>query len=182
MVWLVGIYQSFQTLTDVVAFNGTEHAEGLNQPAAVLQKAVQVGTRTELTVETERALIEGTLSVLKAAGFHLFLHIAELLHCAVTHRKQVLHGDHKAGVSNEPVPQSQDVSHRLHQHAAAEQHEVETGHQVAQAEDVDASGAGDEDEAEHQPEEIAEHKHLHHVKVASEDQTEVLTTRKGNIL
>lgn len=37
-----------QTLTDVVAFDGAEHAEGLNQPAAVLQQAVQVGTRTEL--------------------------------------------------------------------------------------------------------------------------------------
>lgn len=52
----------------------------------------------------------------------------ELVYVAVTHRQQVLHGDHKAGVSDEPVPQSQDVSDRLHQHAASKQHEVETGH------------------------------------------------------
>lgn len=90
----------------------------------------------------------------------------------LTHRQQVLHGDDEAGVSDEPVPQAQDVSDRLQQHAASKQHEVETGHQVAQAEDVDPRGAGDEDEAEHQPEEIAEHKHFGHVEVAPEKQTE----------
>lgn len=90
----------------------------------------------------------------------------ELLHCVETHRQQVLHGDHKAGVTDEPVPQTQDVSDGLHQHAASKQHEVETGHKVTQTENVDPSGASDEYEAQHQPEEIAEHKHLHHVKVA----------------
>lgn len=107
---------------------------------------------------------------------------AELFYCVVAHRQQVLHGDHKAGVSDEPVPQSQDVSDRLHQHAASKQHEVETGHQVAQTEDVDPRGAGDEDEAQHQPEEVAEHKHLHHVEVTPEDQTErdILPLRKRN--
>lgn len=87
----------------------------------------------------------------------------------VTHRQQVLHGNHKAGVPDEPVPQSQDVFHRLHQHTASKQHEVEAGHQVAQTEDADPRRPSDEDEAQHQPEEIAEHKHLHHVKVAPED-------------
>lgn len=87
----------------------------------------------------------------------------------VTHRQQILHGNHKAGVSDEPVPQSQDVSDGLHQHATSEQHEVETGHQVAQAEDADPCGSSDEDEAQHEPEEIAEHKHLHHVKETPED-------------
>lgn len=42
------------TLTNVVAFDGAEHAEGLNQPAAVLQKAVQVGTRAKLITENTR--------------------------------------------------------------------------------------------------------------------------------
>lgn len=37
-----------QTLTDVIAFDGAEHAEGLNQPAAVLQQDVQVATSTKL--------------------------------------------------------------------------------------------------------------------------------------
>lgn len=35
-------------LTDVISFDSAEHAEGLNQPAAVLHQAVQVGTGTEL--------------------------------------------------------------------------------------------------------------------------------------
>lgn len=94
----------------------------------------------------------------------------------LTHRQKVLHGNHKAGVSDEPVPQSQDIPDRLHEHAASKEHEVETGHQVAQAEDVDPRGAGDEDEAEHQPEEVAEHKHFHHVKVTSVGQAD-----KGNV-
>lgn len=37
-----------QTLTDVVAFDGAEHAKSLNQPAAVLQQAVQVTAGTKL--------------------------------------------------------------------------------------------------------------------------------------
>lgn len=95
----------------------------------------------------------------------------------LTHRQQVLHGDHKAGVSDEPVPKSKDVSYWLHQHTASKQHKVETGYQVAKAEDVDPRGASNEDEAEHQPEEIAEHKHLHHVKVTSEGQTDIGNVR-----
>lgn len=35
-------------LTDVVSFDSAEHAECLNQPAAVLYQAVQVGTGTKL--------------------------------------------------------------------------------------------------------------------------------------
>lgn len=95
------------------------------------------------------------------------------------HRQQVLHGDHKAGVCDEPVPQPQDVFHRLHQHGATKQHEVETGHQVAQTEDADSCRPSDEDEAQHQPEEVAEHKHLHHVKVAPEDRGD--EGQKGHI-
>ncbi len=105
------------------------------------------------------------------------------MHCAVTHRQQVLHGDHKAGVSNEPIPQSHDVPDGLHQHAASKQHEVETGHQVAQTEDVDPRGSCDEDEAQHQPEEVAEDKHLYHVEVGPEEQIErdILLLRNSNI-
>lgn len=102
----------------------------------------------------------------------IFTDLKLFLYCVVTHRQQVLHADHKAGVSDEPVPQSQDVSDWLHQHTASEQHEVETGQQVSQTEDVDPRGAGDEEEAQHQPEKIVEHKHLYHVEVAPEDQTE----------
>lgn len=94
-----------------------------------------------------------------------------LLRC-VTHRQQVLHSDDEAGVSDEPVPQAQDVTYGLHQDAASKQHEVETGHEVAQAEDVDPRGARDEDEAQHQPEEVAEHEDLHHVQVGPEEHTE----------
>lgn len=90
----------------------------------------------------------------------------------VTYRQQVLHSDHKAGVANEPVPQSKDVSDRLHQHTAAKQHKVKAGHQVPQAEDVDPCGASDEDETEHQPEEVAEDEHLDHIKVAPENDVE----------
>lgn len=95
------------------------------------------------------------------------------------HRQQVLHGNHKTGVPDEPVPQPQDVFHWLHQHSATKQHEVETGHEVAQAEDADSCCPSDKDEAQHQPEEVAEHKHLHHVKVASEDTGD--NGRKGQI-
>lgn len=84
-----------------------------------------------------------------------------------TYRQEVFHGNHKAGVADEPVPQAEDVSDRLHQDAATKQHEVKTGYQVAEAEDVDPCGARDEDEAENQPEEVAENKHLHHVQVGS---------------
>lgn len=87
----------------------------------------------------------------------------------VTYGQEVLHGDHKAGVADEPVPQAEYVPDRLHQHAATKQHKVKTGNQVSEAEDVDPRGAGDEDEAQHQPEEVAENKHLHHVQVAPED-------------
>lgn len=92
-----------------------------------------------------------------------------------TYRQEVLHGDHKAGVGDEPVPQAKDVSDRLHQDAAAKQHEVKTGHQVAEAEDVDPRGACDEDEAEDQPEEVAVNKHLHHVQVGPGDKTHTHT-------
>lgn len=92
----------------------------------------------------------------------------------VTYREKVLHGYHKAGVPNKPVPQSQDVSDWLHQHAASEQHKVETGHQVAQTKNIDPCGAGDENETEHQPEEITENKHFHHVKVAPGDKKDFL--------
>lgn len=97
---------------------------------------------------------------------------------AGTHRQQVLHGDHEASVADEPVPQPQNVPDGLHQHAASKQHEVETGHQITQTEDVDPSGAGDEDEAENQPEEIAEHKHLHHVQVTPEDREGQLSIQR----
>lgn len=96
-----------------------------------------------------------------------------LHHHRSTHRQQILHGDDEAGVSDEPVPQAQDVSDRLHQHTASKQHEVEAGHQVAQAEDADPGGSGDEDETQHKPEEITEHKHFDHIQVAPEDQNEV---------
>lgn len=85
------------------------------------------------------------------------------------HRQQVLHGDHKAGVSDEPVPQPQDVFYWLHEHRATKQHEVETGHQVSQTEDADSCRPGDENEAQHQPEEVAEHKHFDHVEVTPGD-------------
>lgn len=42
------VYHLLKTLTDIVAFDGAEHAESLNKPAAVLHQAVQVGTGTEL--------------------------------------------------------------------------------------------------------------------------------------
>lgn len=94
----------------------------------------------------------------------------------VAYRQQVLHGDHKAGVPNEPVPQPQDVSDWLHQHTASKQHKVETGHQVAETEDVDARRASDENETKHQPKEVAENKHLHHIKIAPEDKTETTSS------
>lgn len=101
----------FQTLTDVVAFDGAEHAEGLNQPAAVLHQAVQVGTRTELIKKDTRMAEKGyNCCVLMCVLNDLNL----FLDCVVTHRQQILHGNHKAGVSDEPVPQSQDVFDRLH--------------------------------------------------------------------
>lgn len=86
------------------------------------------------------------------------------------HRQQVLHGDDKASVSDEPVPQPQDVFHWLHQHGATKQHEVETGHQVAQTEDADSCCPGDKNEAQHQPEEVAKDKHFHHVEVTPGDE------------
>lgn len=45
-----------QTLTDIVAFDGAEHAEGLNQPAAVLQQAVQETTGTKLMERQRKAV------------------------------------------------------------------------------------------------------------------------------
>lgn len=46
-------------LTDVVAFDGAEHAEGLDEPAAVLQQAVQVGTWAKLTNHRTDRKIKG---------------------------------------------------------------------------------------------------------------------------
>ena len=98
----------------------------------------------------------------------------------LTHRQQVLHGDDQAGVADQPVPQPQHASHGLHEQAAAEQHEVETGHQVAQAEDADARGPRDEDQTQHQPEEVAEHEDLGHVQVGPEGGEEGSGERRGS--
>ena len=82
-----------------------------------------------------------------------------------TYRQHVLEADDHTCVSNEPVPQAKHIADRLHQQGASEQHEVEAAQQVAQAEHIDACCPCDEDEAQHQPEEIAEYKHFHHVQV-----------------
>lgn len=42
-----------ETLTDAVAFDGAEHTEGLNQPTAVFQQSIQIGTGTKLIRKRE---------------------------------------------------------------------------------------------------------------------------------
>lgn len=61
----------------------------------------------------------------------------------------------------------QDLFDRLQQQLPAKEQEVEAGHQVTHAEDADARGARDEDDGEDEPEQVAKHNDLQHVKVGS---------------
>lgn len=54
----------------------------------------------------------------------------------------------------------EDLLDWFQQQVTAEQQEVEAGHQVTHAEDADPGGAGDEDDGENEPEQVAEHDDL----------------------
>lgn len=82
-----------------------------------------------------------------------------------THRQNVLHGDYKDVVGDEEVPVVQDLFDWLQQKLAAEEQEVEAGHQVAHTEDADACGPRDEDDGEDKPEQVAKHDDLQHVQI-----------------
>lgn len=82
-----------------------------------------------------------------------------------THRQNVLHGDHKDVVGDQEVPVVQDFFDRFQQQLPTEEQEVEAGDQVSHAEDADACGSRDEDDGEDEPEQVAEHDDLQHVKV-----------------
>lgn len=82
-----------------------------------------------------------------------------------THRQNVLHGDYKDVVGDEEVPVVQDLFDWLQQKLAAEEQEVEAGHQVAHTEDADARGPRDEDDGEDKPEQVAKHDDLQHVQI-----------------
>lgn len=64
-----------------------------------------------------------------------------------TYRDKVLQANHHTGVGNKAVPQSEYVVYRLQQHCVSKKHEIEAGHQIAQAEYVDTCGASDENQA-----------------------------------
>lgn len=59
----------------------------------------------------------------------------------------------------------QDLFDRFQQQFTTKEQEIEAGHQVAHAEDADTCGARDEDDGEDEPEQVAKHNDLQHVKV-----------------
>lgn len=59
----------------------------------------------------------------------------------------------------------QDLFDRFQQQFTTKEQEIEAGHQVTHAEDADTCGARDEDDGEDEPEQVAKHNDLQHVKV-----------------
>lgn len=77
-----------------------------------------------------------------------------------TYWQNVLHCDYEDVIGNQEVPVVEDLLDWFQQQVTAEQQEVEAGHQVTHAEDADPGGAGDEDDGENEPEQVAEHDDL----------------------
>lgn len=67
----------------------------------------------------------------------------------------------------------QDLFDGLQQQLATEEQEVEACHQVAHTEYADPRRAGDEDDGEDKPEEVAKHDDLQHVQVGPGERTAV---------
>lgn len=84
-----------------------------------------------------------------------------------THRKDVLHGDDKHVVCDEEIPVTQNDFNWLKQQLSTKEQEVKTSDQVAHTENADACGPRNEDDGEDEPEQIAEHDHLQHIKIGS---------------
>lgn len=96
-----------------------------------------------------------------------------------THRQNVLHGDDKDVVGNQEVPEVQDLFDGLQQQFPTKEQEIETGHQVAHAEDADTCGARDEDDGEDEPEQVAKHNDLQHVEVGPGKNTTTISEGGG---
>lgn len=90
-----------------------------------------------------------------------------------THGQNVLHGDYEDVVGDQEVPVVQDLFDGLQQQLATEEQEVEARHQVAHTENADPRRAGDEDDGEDEPEEVAKHDDLQHVQVGPGERTAV---------
>lgn len=67
----------------------------------------------------------------------------------------------------------QDLFDGLQQQLATKEQEVEACHQVAHTEYADPRRAGDEDDGEDEPEEVAKHDDLQHVQVGPGERTAV---------
>lgn len=59
----------------------------------------------------------------------------------------------------------QDLFDRFQQQFTTKEQEIEAGHQITHTEDADTCGARDEDDGEDEPEQVAKHNDLQHVKV-----------------
>lgn len=80
-----------------------------------------------------------------------------------TYGEHILHHDDQDSVANQVVPVADYDLDGLEKQLSSGEQEVETGHQVTHAEDVDPAGPSDEDEAQYKPEQVAENNHFQHV-------------------
>lgn len=82
---------------------------------------------------------------------------------AATYWEDVLHGDHKNIVRNQPVPVTQNTPDGFQQQISTKEKEIKAGYQVAHTEYADPCGSRYEDYSKHKPEEVTKYYHLIHV-------------------
>lgn len=75
----------------------------------------------------------------------------------------------------------QDLFDRFQQQFTTKEQEIEAGHQVTHAEDADTCGARDEDDGEDEPEQVAKHNDLQHVKVGPARQQLKIKNNQGSL-
>lgn len=79
------------------------------------------------------------------------------------YREDVLHGDHKNIVRNQPVPVAQDAPDGFQQQISTKEKEIKAGNQVAHTEYADPCRSRYEDYSKHKPEEVTKDYHLIHI-------------------
>ena len=82
---------------------------------------------------------------------------------AAAYREDVLHGDHKNIVCNQPVPVAQDAPDGFQQQISTKEKEIKAGNQVAHTEYADPRCSRYEDYSKHKPEEVTKDYHLIHI-------------------